>query len=52
MYEIYMIHNKIDGMFLYGCGVIDTKSNIIEICEKKDKEDYDTITYLLEEDIY
>jgi hypothetical protein len=48
IYEIHMIHNKIEGMFFCGSGIIDTKSNMIKICEKKDKEDYDIITDLID----
>jgi hypothetical protein len=50
LYEIHMSHNKINGEFLWGSGTIDTNPTIIEICEKKDKEDYDAfIRYLREE---
>ena len=45
MFEIHMTH-KIEGVFFCGSGIIDTRSNIIKICEKKDKEDYDIITDL------
>ena len=46
-YEIHMSNNKIDSFFIIGSGGATTISNIIEICEKKNKQDYDTITDLI-----
>ena len=46
-YSIYMINNTIDGFCLFSSGTIFSTYNIIEICEKKNKLDYDTITDLI-----
>ena len=42
-----MSNNNIDGFWLFSNGWLDTNHNIIEICNKKDKEDYETITNLI-----
>lgn len=46
-YEIHMSNNSIDGFLLFSSGSVDTKNNIIEICNTKNKQDYETITKLL-----
>lgn len=46
-YEIHMSNNSIDGFLLFSSGSIDTKNNIIEVCNTKNKQDYETITELL-----
>jgi hypothetical protein len=46
-YEIRMSNNNFDGVFLFFIGWLDTNHNIIEICNKKDKQDYETITKLI-----
>ncbi len=46
-YEIHMSNNRIDGFLLFSSGSVDTKNNIIEICNTKNKQDYETITELL-----
>jgi hypothetical protein len=46
-YYIYMSNSQLNGSFLFASGGIDTKHNIIKICEKNDKKDYDTITDLI-----
>lgn len=46
-YEIHMSNNRIDGFLLFSSGGVDTKNNIIEICNTKNKQDYETITELL-----
>lgn len=46
-YEIHMSNNSIDGFLLFSSGSVDTKNNIIEICNTKNKQDYETITELL-----
>ena len=44
-----MNNNTIDGyQFCASCS-ISTNHNIIEICEKNNKQDYDTITKVIEE---
>ena len=43
-YYIHMTNNDIDGFMLCGSGGIITNHNIIEICEKDNKLDYDIIT--------
>ena len=46
-YEIHMSNNSIDGFWLFSSGGLDTNHTIIKICEKKDKQDYETITDLI-----
>ena len=46
-YEIYMSNNSIDGFVWFSTGGLNTKHNIIEICNAKDKQDYETITDLI-----
>ena len=48
-YQIHMTNNSIDGFFLFATGGLDTNHNIIEICNKKDKQDYETITDLIKQ---
>ena len=48
IYDIYINNNTINGYLFFYFGSIRTNPNIIEICEKKDKKDYDTITDLFE----
>jgi hypothetical protein len=50
-YEICLTNNAIGGFFLVGNGTIDTTFNIIEICNKEDKQDYETITKLIEQEL-
>jgi len=44
-----MSKNNINGFLLFQCGGLTTNHNIIEICNKKDKKDYETITNLIKE---
>jgi hypothetical protein len=46
-YEIHMSNYNINGFLLFSSGNLGTNHNIIEICEKKDKQDYETITDLI-----
>jgi hypothetical protein len=46
-YYIHMTNNSINGYILGASGHIGTKHNVIEICEKNNKQDYDTITDLV-----
>lgn len=46
-YEIIMSNNNIDGFLLLASGALETNHNIIKICKTKDKQDYDTITDLI-----
>ena len=46
-----MTNNTIGGFFLLGNGTIDTNFNIIEICNKEDKQDYETITKLITQEL-
>ena len=48
-YNIYMSNSSIDGTMIFSMGSISSKINIIEICEKTNKQDYDTITNLIKE---
>lgn len=43
-YFIYMSNNKISGVIIFGGGYVSSDYNKIEICEKNNKQDYDTIT--------
>jgi len=49
-YEIHMSNNSINGFLLVSSGALHTNHNIIEICDKKDKEDYETITNLFKQE--
>jgi hypothetical protein len=48
-YHIYMSNSSIDGTMIFSMGSISSKTNVIEICEKNNKQDYDTITNLIKE---
>lgn len=48
-YTLYLTHKIIDGWMFCGTGSVVTTSNAIEICEKRDKEDYDKITKAIKE---
>ena len=42
-----MSNNSIDGVLFFTTGSLHTIPNIIEICNIKNKRDYETITELL-----
>ena len=44
IYEILITNYNMDGILLFGTGLIDVRNNIIKICETQNKEDYETIT--------
>ena len=46
-YYIHMSNINMDGYILFSNGVLGTNKNIIEICKKNNKKDYDTITDLI-----
>ena len=48
-YCIHMSNFKLDGFILLSTGWMDTTNGLIEICEKNDKKDYDTISELFKE---
>ncbi len=48
-YEIHMSNNSINGFILFSSGRLNTEQNIIEICNTKDKQDYETITELIKQ---
>lgn len=48
-YEIHMSNNSIEGFWLFSSGGLDTNRNIIAICDKKDKQDYETIRDLIKD---
>lgn len=48
-YHIHLHNNSINGYMLCSTGTIFTNNNIIEICEKNNKEDYNSITKLIKE---
>jgi hypothetical protein len=43
-YYINMTGNNIDGVMILSSGGISSKCDTIEICEAKNKQDYDIIT--------
>jgi hypothetical protein len=49
MYKIHMSNNSINGFFLFSRGLLEVNDNIIEICKKKDTQDYETITELIKQ---
>jgi hypothetical protein len=48
MYEIHLLNHKTNGAFLWGSGYIDTNSTIIKICQEKDKQDYKTLSVMID----
>jgi hypothetical protein len=49
MYKIHMSNNSINGFFLFSRGLLEVNDNIIEICKKKNTQDYETITELIKQ---
>lgn len=43
-YYINMTSNNINGIIIMSSGNVSSKCDIIEICETKNKQDYDIIT--------
>ena len=43
-YYIHISKNESYAFFAFGSGFLDSYDNVIEICEKKNKQDYDKIT--------
>ena len=50
-YEIHMSNSSIHGFLLFSSGSLETNHNIIQICNQKDKQDYETITKLIKDTI-
>lgn len=48
-YYIHMNDNTISGYFLVTVGNLSSNQNLIEICENKNKQDYDIITDFIKE---
>jgi hypothetical protein len=48
-YYIHMSNKSINGFLFFYSGTLETNSNIIEICNQKDKQDYETITDLIKQ---
>jgi hypothetical protein len=48
-YSIHLSKFKLDGFMLVSSGKIETNHFLIEICEKDNKKDYDTISELFKE---
>lgn len=48
-YYISITNNYISGFMLCSFGTLSSNNGIIEICEKKNKQDYDTITEFIRE---
>ncbi len=46
-YSIVMTNPNLNGYVMLGSTGIDTKKEIIKICEKTNKEDYEIITELI-----
>lgn len=47
-YYIHISKNESYAFFAFGSGFLDSYDNVIEICEKKNKQDYDKITSEIE----
>ena len=43
-YRIYMTNSRFSGTMLFTSGHMSSHSNIIEVCENKEPQDYATIT--------
>ena len=39
-----MSNTRLHGVVMFGSGTLDSRSNIIEICEKENSKDYTKIT--------
>ena len=50
-YEIHMSNSRINGFIFLFHGSLGTNHNIIQICNEKDKQDYETITKLIKDTI-
>ena len=50
-YEIHMSNSRINGFLFLFHGSLVTNHNIIQICNEKDKQDYETITKLIKDTI-
>ena len=48
-YYVYMTSNNINGFILFSSGSLTSNHNMIEICETKNKQDYDIITDFIKE---
>ena len=48
-YEIHMSNSRINGFLFLFHGSLWTNHNIIQICNEKDKQDYETITKLIKD---
>jgi hypothetical protein len=48
-YVIHMNNYRINGFLLFSSGSVDTNHDIIEICNQKDKQDYETITEIIKQ---
>jgi hypothetical protein len=48
-YKIYLQTNDFSGFLIMSTGFLSSNHNIINICEKNNKQDYDTITNFIEE---
>ena len=43
-----MSNSIIHGFLLFSSGSFDTNHNVIQICNQKDKQDYETITKIIQ----
>lgn len=48
-YYLYMNPNSFNGFMFFSCGVVSSNYYRIEVCEKNNKHDYDTITNFINE---
>ena len=50
-YCIHLASNSFSGQFLFSSGYITSYKTTLEVCETKDKADYDTITKFINNEI-
>lgn len=48
-YYVYMTSNNISGFVLFSFGSLTSNNMMMEICETKNKQDYDIITDFIKE---
>lgn len=49
-YYIQMRNDSFNGFIFFSSGFVSSNYNVIEICEEKNKQDYDTITNFIKGD--
>ena len=48
-YYLYMSNPNISGFSIFSLGILSSSITTVEICEKKNKADYDVITKFIKE---